>query len=375
MVRSVVVAAVSLVAVGCSQGAGKNAAGPSPGGGTHAATPVVAAADVDAGPKQEPLPELAPAPDVPKAPEHLPAVEDSKDNPTTKEKAYLGYLLFFDKRLSKDDSMACSACHLPDKSFTDGRALSPKVGGAVNTRNAPTLLNVANGLTFYWDGRMPTLEKVCGAAWKGQLGADDQGKPAVVAKLNKIPKYRAQFQRAFKADATGENVEQALAAFLRGLKSGNAPWDKFEAGDKKAASKDAQKGFELFKKNGCTLCHVPPLYTDEMFHNVGAGAEPKPGAEPDHGQKVATKDDKDEGKFKTPSLRDITDTGPYFHDGSVATLDEAVDFMANGGKKNPNLDQNLKPHKLKPAEKKAVTAFLESLQGEHTYTAAPAELP
>ena len=268
--------------------------------------------------------------------------------------------------------MACSGCHLPDKSFTDGRAVSPKVGGAVNTRNAPTLLNVAYGQTFYWDGRMPTLEKVCGAAWKGQLGAED--KAAIAAKLNKIPKYRAHFQRAFKADATADNVEQALASFLRGLKSGNAPWDKLEAGDKNAASKDAQKGFELFKKDGCTLCHVPPLYTDEMFHNAGVGSD-KPDAERDHGQKVATKDDKDEGKFKTPSLRDITDTGPYLHDGSVATLDEAIDFMANGGKKNPNLDQNLKPHKLKPAEKKAITAFLESLQGEHTYTAAPAELP
>jgi cytochrome c peroxidase len=171
-------------------------------------------------------------------------------------------------------------------------------------------------------------------------------------------------------------VEQALAAFLRTLKSGNSPWDKFEGGDKNAASKDAQKGFEVFKNNGCTLCHVPPLYTDEMYHNVGVGSD-KPEAERDHGLKVATKDDKDEGKLKTPSLRDITDTGPYFHDGSVAKLEDAIDFMASGGKgkKNPNLDQNLKPHKLKPAEKKQIQAFLESLKGEHTYTAAPAELP
>ena len=98
-----------------------------------------------------------------------------------------------------------------------------------------------------------------------------------------------------------------------------------------------------------------------------------PGFDEGHGK--FTKRDADARSFKTPSLRDITDTGPYFHDGSVATLDEAVDFMANGGKKNPTLDQNLKPHKLKPAEKKAIMAFLESLQGEHTYTAAPAELP
>ncbi|HEY8209433.1 MAG TPA: cytochrome c peroxidase [Myxococcaceae bacterium] len=372
LVRSVLAVALAAVAVGgvgCSQEQGKSSAGPAKP--AHAATPVVAEA-MDSGMKAEALPELAAAPEIPKAPEHLPAVEESKDNPTTKEKAELGYLLFFDKRLSKDDSMACAGCHFPEKSFTDGRALSPKVGGAMNTRNAPTLLNVAYGQTFYWDGRMPTLEKVCGAAWKGQLGAED--KAAIAAKLNKVPKYRAHFQRAFKADATADNVEQAMAAFLRGLKSGDAPWDKFEDGDKAAVSKDAQKGFEAFKNNGCTLCHVPPLYTDQMFHNVGVGAD-KPEAERDHGQKVATKDDKDEGKFKTPSLRDIADSGPYFHDGSVATLAEAVDFMANGGKKNPNLDQNLKPHKLKPADKKAILAFIESLKGQHTYTAAPAELP
>ena len=370
MVRSVLAAALAAVALagtGCPQESGGKGGEAAGGGKTHAASAVE-----DAGPKVEALPELAAAPEIPKAPEHLPALEDPKDNPTTKEKAHLGQLLFFDKRLSKDDSMACAACHLPDKSFTDGRAVSPKVGGAMNTRNAPTMLNVGYGQTFYWDGRMPTLEKVSGAAWKGQLGAED--KAAIAAKLNKVPKYRAHFQRAFKADATPENVEMALAAFLRTLKSGNAPWDKFEAGDQNAVSKDAQKGFEVFKNNGCTLCHVPPLYTDFMYHNVGVGSD-KPEAERDHGQKVATKDEKDEGKFKTPSLRDITDTGPYFHDGSIATLEEAVDFMAAGGKKNPNLDQNLKPHKLKPADKKAVMAFLESLQGEHTYTAAPAELP
>jgi cytochrome c peroxidase len=343
------------------------------GGGdtVHRAEPV---SEKDAGPamKAEPLPELPAAAELPAQPAGLPDMEDSKENPTTKEKAALGYLLFFDKRLSRDDSMACAACHFADKAFTDGRAVSPKVGGGMNTRNAPTMLNVGYHQTFYWDGRMPTLEKVSGAAWKGQLGAED--KAAIAAKLNQAPKYRAHFQRAFQSDATPDNVEMALAAYLRTLKSGNAPWDKFEAGDQTAVSKEAQKGFEVFRDAGCSLCHVPPLYTDARYHNVGIGMD-KPEAERDQGQKVATKDDKDLGKFKTPSLRDLQDTGPYFHDGSAATLDEAIDLMLAGGKKNPNLDENLKPKKLKPADRKALKAFLESLKGEHTYTAAPAELP
>lgn len=343
------------------------------GGGeaAHRAEPV---SEKDAGGAMaaEPLPELPAAAEVPAQPAGLPDMTDSQENPTTKEKAALGYLLFFDKRLSKDDSMACAGCHFAELAFTDGRAVSPKVGGGMNTRNAPTMLNIGYHLTFYWDGRMPTLEKVSGAAWKGQLGAED--KAAVVAKLNKVPKYRAHFQRAFKSDATPDNVEMALASFLRTLKSGNSAWDKFESGDEKAVSKEVQKGFELFKKVGCTLCHVPPLYTDAQYHNVGIGMD-KPEAERDQGQKVATKDDKDLGKFKTPPLRDVAATAPYFHDGSVATLDEAIDLMAAGGKKTPNLDVNLKPQKLKPADKKAIKAFLESLTGDHTYTAAPAELP
>jgi cytochrome c peroxidase len=318
----------------------------------------------------EPSVQLPRAPPVPPTPPFLPALEDPKENPTTPEKVHLGYLLFFEKLLSKDRTMSCESCHHTDPAWTEGQALSPKVGGAMNKRNAPTVLNVAYHTSFYWDGRAPTLEAVCKAAWTGQLGAD----PASIAvALNTNGTYRAHFMRAFNSPPSADNIPMALASFLRALKSGNAPYDKYEQGDKKAVSAEAKRGFEIFRKANCALCHVPPLYTDFQFHNTGIGWDL--GDKRDHGRMDATKDSKDDGKFKTPTLRDIAKTAPYFHDGSVKTLDEAIDIMAGGGKKNPNLDEKLKPAKLSKKDKRALKAFLESLTGLATFTAAPADLP
>jgi cytochrome c peroxidase len=324
-----------------------------------------------AAPKPPPPPPppvaLPAAPAIPATPKGLPAMEDSKDNPTTPEKVALGEALFFDKRLSKDGSMACAECHHPDLAWTDGKPLSAKVGGAMNKRNTPTVENLGYNKLFYWDGRKPTLETVSEAAWTGQLGADAN---AVSATLNGNPTYKAMFQRAFQQDASPENVPKAFAAFLRALKTGDSAWDKFEGGDKKAASKEAQHGFEVFKTASCALCHVPPLYTDFDFHNVGVGSD-LPDDKRDHGRMDATKDAKDDGKFKTPTLRDVAKTGPYFHDGSGKSLDEAIDFMLGGGKKNKNLDAKLKPHKLSKKDREALKAFIESISGTPTFATAP----
>jgi cytochrome c peroxidase len=327
---------------------------------------------VDAG---EPAPppawqkvELPPPPDLPLTPPGLADVEDSKDNPTTPEKVALGHQLFYEPRLSKDDSKACVNCHLPDRAWTSGNALDAKVGGAMNKRNSPTVVNLAYHSTFYWDGRMPTLEAVSNAAWKGQLGADPA---AVAAKLNANDTYNALFHRAFKEGATADNVPKALAAFLRALKNGNASWDRYEAGEKNAASADAVKGFELFKKSGCINCHVPPHFTDFDFHNVGVGYD-KPEAERDPGRKDATKADADFGKFKTPTLRNIAVTGPYFHDGSAKDLDAAIDFMSGGFAKNKApVDDKLKAQKLSKKDKQQLKAFLETLTGESTFSSPP----
>jgi cytochrome c peroxidase len=351
-------------AAGAAKDAGARAAGAVAGAAAKAGT---AGADV-----AEALSRLAPAPPIPETPVFLPAVEEPKDNPTTPDKVALGYQLFFDRRLSRDGSMSCESCHHPDQAYTSGKATDEKVGGAQNTRNAPTMENVGyNAHGFYWDGRSPTMESVSAAAWQGQLGVANPDE--VAARLNAITVYRAEFQRAFKEDATAKNIPLALAAFLRALKTGNAPWDKFEQGDAKAVSREAQRGYRVFQNARCTLCHVPPLYTDTDFHNVGVGYSPGTGFK-DHGRMDATKDPKDDGKFKTPTLRDVAKTAPYFHDGSVASLGEAIDYMLRGGTKNPNLDVKLKPARLGARDRKALQAFLESLTGQNTFPKAP-ELP
>jgi cytochrome c peroxidase len=312
-------------------------------------------------PPPEPKIELPAAPALPHAPLGVGEVVSPTDNPTTAEKVELGWKLFFDKRLSKDGSMACAQCHHIELAYTSGAALDAKVGGASNKRNAPSMLNLGAHSSFYWDGRMPTLEAVSNAAWKGQLGAD----PATVAKsLNEVPVYKALFVRAFNEPASADNVPRALAAWLRSLQSGNSAWDKAQAGDAKALSKEAQEGYKLFALKGCTTCHAPPLFSDFDFHSAGIGD--------DAGRKDATKADADVGKFKTPSLRNVALTAPYFHDGHAKTLEEAIALMAKGTGGGPNaVDAKLKPQKLSPKEAKALKAFLESLTGESTFTTEP----
>jgi cytochrome c peroxidase len=260
--------------------------------------------------------------------------------------------------------MACESCHHIENGWTSGQALDAKVGGGMNTRNAPSVLNLGSHPAFYWDGRMPTLEAVSAAAWKGQLGAD----PAVVAKaLNESAVTKALFDRAFggTSGATAENVPMALASFFRALQNGNSPWDKFTAGDKTAMSKEAQAGWALFQKSGCVACHVPPLFSDVDYHALGVNDDP--------GRKNATKLDADQGKFKTPSLRNVALTGPYFHDGSAKALSDAVAFMAKGGNVKPGSDPKLKAVKLSKKDAANLEEFLKALTGESTFTKAPAQ--
>jgi cytochrome c peroxidase len=316
----------------------------------------------------KPLPPMPKAAPLAAAPAALPELKVPADNALTAEKAALGKQLFFDKRLSKDGSAACETCHVPEKGWTDGKATSAKVGGAMNTRHSPTMFNVGYNQKWYWDGRAETLEKNVEAAWKGQTGAD----PAVVtAALGKIPGYAVQFQTLFGHDATPADVVAALASFLRTIRSGDAPWDLYQKGDKKAVGEDAVRGNALFTgKAQCAVCHVPPLYTDLGFHDVGIGFD-KP--EPDLGRGKISKDDKENGAFKTPSLRSVSTHPPYFHDGRAASLEDAVDYMLSGGirDKNANIDPRLQKVKLTPAERTDLLAFLRSLEAP----TAPYERP
>jgi cytochrome c peroxidase len=292
----------------------------------------------------------------------LPEIKVPEDNPMTPEKIGLGKQLFFDRRLSKDGTASCETCHVHEKGWTDGLPLSKKVGGAMNTRHTPTLYNVAYLSLWYWDGRAATLEKQIEAAWKAQMGAD----PAEIAKrIAGVKGYAERFRAVFGSDPTPETIVKALATFVRTLNSGNSPWDRYERGDEKAVSPDAVKGYEVFtQKAQCSLCHAPPTYFDTLFHNVGIGMDRE---NPDLGRGAITKDPKDAGAFKTPGLRSVTKSAPYFHDGSVTTLEEAVRIMLRGGFPNANLDPKLKPHKITDEEFRQLMAFLEALESDESF--------
>ena len=295
------------------------------------------------------------------------------DNPVTPEKVELGKKLFFDTRLSKTGKMDCETCHQPDKGWTDGKVVSEKFDGSLNTRHTPTLYNVGYYKQWYWEGRAATLEAQVTAAWRAQMGGD----PAAVAMtLNGIDAYKADFQKVFNGPATADNIPKAIAAFVRTIKSQDSPWDKYQAGDKSAVNDDVVKGFDVFSnsdKANCTLCHLPPLFTDTLFHNVGIGFD-KPMPDLGRGkflgdaaEKAGKKDpdaDTMKGAFKTPTLRSVTEHPPYFHDGRAKSLEDAVDLMLKGGIKNPNLDEKLKPRTIKSDERSQLLAFLKSLTPE-----------
>jgi cytochrome c peroxidase len=279
------------------------------------------------------------------------------DNPMTQEKVALGRQLFFDERLSADGSRSCYSCHVCEKGLTDGL---PKAIGALNKqlpRSSPTLWNIGYHKEFYWDGRSGSLEKQALAAWTGanmSAKADE-----IVTKLNALEGYRTQFQKVFQSDATPDNVVKAIAAYERTIISGNTAWDRWKAGDNQAISQSAWRGWNIFQAIKCNNCHDGVLFTDQQYHNVGIGMDQK---EPDPGRGKVTNRPEDTGAFKTPTLRDIAKSAPYFHDGSAATLEEAVDIMLAGGKPNAHLDKkNLQPHKLLPEQREDLLNFLRSL--------------
>jgi cytochrome c peroxidase len=288
----------------------------------------------------------------------------------TPAKIELGKKLFFDTRLSGTGKMSCETCHLPEMGWTDGKALSPRFDGTMNSRHTPTLYNVGYYKQWYWDGRSPTLEAQITAAWRGQMGADLE---AVAKTIDGVEGYKAAFQEVFGGPATATNIPQAIGAFVRTLKSEDSPWDRYQAGDKTAVSAAAISGYDIFSRSfkaDCIQCHVPPLYTDAVFHNVGIGYDK---ATPDMGRgkfledAAKTKGTTDPeaatmmGAFKTPSLRSVSESGPYFHDGRAATLEEAVDFMLKGGIPNDNLDPKLQARNITPEERTQLIEFIRSL--------------
>jgi cytochrome c peroxidase len=300
------------------------------------------------------------------------AMKVPADNPMTQAKIDLGKMLYYDKRLSGDGSRACYSCHLKENGLTDGKPTAIGAYEAKLPRSSPTLWNIGFHQALYWDGRSPSLEKQGMAAWTGgNMGVSGKdGRPStadIAAKINAIPGYKTAFQKAFGGPATPENIIQAISTFERTIVAGNSAWIKYRSGDESAFNDAAKKGWKIFKEKAkCANCHDGLLLTDQEYHNVGIGMDaPKP----DAGRFVPSKVEKDTGAFKTPTLLDISKSAPYFHNGTVATLEEAVDVMLAGGKKNKYLDTtNLKPMKLSKAEKDDLLAFLRALDVDYTIT-------
>ena len=299
------------------------------------------------------------------------------ENPLTPEKVALGKRLFFDPLLSRGRSVACVFCHDPGRAYTDGRAVAVGVFGRLGTRSAPTLINRGYGASFFWDGRMPTLEQQVlqpiQDAKEMDLTLDE-----VLARLKDHRDYPGLFQAAFGTEVSVEGLSRALAGYLRTILSGDAPVDRYVSGDREALSAQAVQGLKIFRgKGNCAACHAGPTFTDERFHNTGvawrdrgtrragpAGGAGTAGRFQDEGRAAITGRTEDQGAFKTPTLREVGRTAPYMHDGSLATLADVVEFFDRGGNPNPSLDRELRPLRLSGDEKKALAAFLfEALSG------------
>ncbi len=321
--------------------------------------------------------------------------------PQKAELVELGRLLFFDERLSGDNSLACAYCHQPQKGWGDGQPLSEGYPGSPYFRNAPTLMNVVFHKQLYWDGRLsgadlPTLvrDQLTEAHF---MNADGR---LLQERLKQVPKYVAMFERAFgKGDPTFGKILNAVTAFVRTLVSRNVPFDRYMKGDESALTDEAKRGLALFTgKAGCIQCHTGPLLSDGRYHalgvpeNLGVIEEPErhitfrrfnrtlgvPNAvnlREDVGRYALTKEPKDWKAFRTPSLRELKYTAPYMHNGTLATLADVVEFYNQGGGGPTPKIPYLRRLGLTEAERRALVALLESLSGDPIVIEWPEKLP
>lgn len=292
-----------------------------------------------------------------------PAVPE--DNPMSAAKVELGHKLFMDKRLSFDGSRSCYSCHQNELGNADGRKTALGAGDKPLGRNTPTIWNVGyHDKGLYWDGRAATLEKQAIGAWKGgNMGVGADNLDAKAKEIGALPEYAEAFASVFGVKegeaVTPDQVAMALSAYERTLLCGDTAFDKGEMSDA------AKRGWDLFRgKASCSTCHSGDNFSDGGYHDVGFAHDDNgaliEGA--DVGRGKPAKDEGENYKFRTPTLRNVSKTAPYFHDGRTASLEEAVRYMAAGGNaKAPGLDQNMRNTSLSDAEIADLVAFLESL--------------
>jgi cytochrome c peroxidase len=319
-----------------------------------------------------------------------------KDNPLTREKVELGRQLFFDRRLSSDGTISCASCHDPQKAFADGKRVSEGVGGKTGERNSPSILNAMFNSGQFWDGRAETLEAQAVLPLINAVEMGEQTHQQVVERLEKIPEYAKAFREVFGSRVTIELVGKAIAAFERTLISANSPFDRYTAGDRGAMSEAAIRGSIIFRTKGrCTQCHAItqayPFFSDQIYRNTGVAAghsefnyltvkamslgkadasSPRlmeisrlAGAS-ELGRFLVTGNALDVGAFRTPSLRNVELTAPYFHNGSAATLLDVVKFYVQGGNDNPMRAWELMAVDLTDEEQSDLVEFLKALTSD-----------
>jgi len=325
------------------------------------------------------LPLAANTPSVP-APRHadaewrLPATPPMPaDNVGTPARIALGKALFFDPRLSGSGAVSCASCHNPSLGWADGLKTALGTGGQVLGRATPTIINTAYNTQFMWDGRRKSLEDQA----LGPMKAKDEMDTDFVtlfSRLNAMPGYVAMFEEAYPHQGiTEETIAQALAAFERTVVSSDSAFDRWLAGDTRALTPSQWRGFQVFQdpaRGNCATCHSGPNFTDNGFHNIGVKTTGKADLGRFNIRAVASM----KGAFKTPSLRDIELTAPYFRDGSAATLRDVVEHYNRGGDDVSNLSPNMKPLKLSEQEKDDLVAFMRALTGRRTAMVVP-DLP
>ncbi|HEV2991464.1 MAG TPA: cytochrome c peroxidase [Candidatus Angelobacter sp.] len=264
-------------------------------------------------------------------------------------KVALGKRLFSDSRLSFDEWNSCASCHEPSHGFSESRPVSVGVLNHRGKRHTPTLLGRGSGVSQFWDGRAATLEEqvLMPISDPNEMGTTVE---AALQRLHQDPVYRR---------LTRESLAEALASYVRSIRSENSNYDLFLWGWPGAISDLELEGLRLFQnKARCYLCHSSNRFTDEQFHNTGIAW--RDGALQDEGRAAITGKPYHKGAFKTPTLRDVGRRGPYMHDGSLATLEDVIEYYNRGGNHNPYLDENIVPLNLSDAEKKALLAFLRS---------------
>lgn len=307
----------------------------------------------------------------------LPQLTTPYNNSLTTKKIALGQLLFFDRRLSADNTLSCAMCHIPDQGFSNNFIATP-VGyqRRKGRRNAPTLLNVGYLTLLFHDGRAKTLEE---QIWGPLLNHREMANPSptvVIAKINQIPQYRQAFNDVFKAPPSKTTLGQAIASFERTLIAADSPFDRWYYGhQEQAINQMAKKGFYLFSgKANCTRCHTidqqTALLTDQHFHNTGIETHAKKTrtlnlTTRDLGRFEITGDPDDRGRYKTPTLRNIALTQPYMHNGSINSLKQVIEFYNNGGARNPQLSPLIHPLHLSKDEINQLIAFLKTLSSPH----------